>query len=417
MTTSRRGFLKRAAAVTPAARLLAGLPAAWAGSVYASDAPEASEVRFGIIALTDNAPIVMAHELGLFKKFGVNSIISKEASWAVIRDKLTLGENHATHMLIGMPFASTMGLLGSPVKPMVIPWMLNRNGQAISLANKFKGKVKTAADMKAPVMEAKAKGAPLTFAMTFPPGTHAMWMRYWLASGGVHPDKDVALITVPPAQMVANMKVDKMDGFCVGEPWNLRTIADGIGYTVITTQKMWPDHPEKVCAFTEEYAAKNPKTVTAVLKALHLSSEHLDKMENRPAAAEVISRPTYINCPPEIILDRLQGKYDYGDGRKEQDPNYMIFSQRNCNYPMKTFGYWWLGQFRRWGMVKGAPAYKDIVDKVMRPDLYVSAMKDMGVKIPANDLAPVKLADATFDPKDVEKYARSFPIHSMQEAA
>ena len=117
--------------------------------------------------------------------------------------------------------------------------------------------------------------------MTFPPGTHAMWMRYWLASGGIHPDKDVSLITIPPPQMVANMKVDKMDGFCVGEPWNNRAIDDGIGFTAITTQQMWKDHPEKVCAFTEEFAAKNPKTVKAVLKALHLASVHLDKMENR----------------------------------------------------------------------------------------------------------------------------------------
>lgn len=415
MSNTRRSFLT-GAALSPAARLLSGLPAGWAGSVYASDAPEAAQVRFGMIALTDCASIVMAHELGLFKKFGVNSVISKEASWAVIRDKLTLGENHATHMLLGMPFASTMGLLGSPVKPMVIPWLLNRNGQAITLANKFKGKVKTAADVKPLAAEAKTKGDPLTFAMTFPPGTHAMWIRHWLASGGVHPDKDVTLITIPPPQMVANMKVDKMDGFCVGEPWNLRAIADNIGYTITTTQKMWPDHPEKVCAFTEEFAAKNPKTVTAVLKALHLASEHIDKMENRPTVAEVISRPTYINCPKEIILDRLKGTYDYGDGRKEQDPNYMIFSQRNCNFPAKTFGYWWLAQFRRWGMVKGAPNYKQVVDKVIRPDLYATAMKDLGVKVPAIDMAPAKLADGVFDPKDPEKYAKSFAIHSRVEA-
>jgi len=415
MSNTRRSFLS-SAALSPAARLLSGLPAGWAGSVYASDAPEASQVRFGMIALTDCASIVMAHELGLFKKFGVNSVVSKEASWAVIRDKLTLGENHATHMLIGMPFASTMGLMGSPVKPMVVPWMINRNGQAITMANKFKGKVKTAADVKPLAAEAKAKGDPLTFAMTFPPGTHAMWMRYWLASGGVNPDKDITLITIPPPQMVANMKVDKMDGFCVGEPWNLRAIADNIGYTIITTQKMWPDHPEKVCAFTEEFAAKNPKTVTAVLKALHLASEHIDKMENRPAVAEVISRPTYINCPKEIILDRLKGAPNYGDGRKEQDPNYMIFSQRNCNFPAKTFGYWWLSQFRRWGMVKGAPNYKQVVDKVIRPDLYATAMKDLGVKVPATDMAPAKLADGVFDPKDPEKYAKSFAIHSRVEA-
>jgi nitrate/nitrite transport system substrate-binding protein len=265
--------LKTTATATPLAALMAGLPNGWTGAAYADDSPEVKDMRFGMIALTDCASIVMAHELGYYKKFGINSTVSKEASWAVTRDRLSLGENQATHMLIGMPFASTMGLMGSPVKPMVIPWLINRNGQAITLANKFKSTVKTAKDMKPHVDKAKAAGDPLTFAMTFPPGTHAMWMRYWLASGGIHPDKDVSLITIPPAQMVANMKVDKMDGFCVGEPWNLRSIADNIGYTVITTQKMWPDHPEKVCAFTEEFAMKNPKTVTAVLKALHLASE------------------------------------------------------------------------------------------------------------------------------------------------
>ena len=390
------------------------MPKVWAGGAYADDSPETKEIRFGIIALTDNAPIVMAHELGYFKQFGVNSIISKEASWAVIRDKLSLGENQATHMLLGMPVASTMGLLGSPVKPMVAPWLLNRNGQAISLANKFKGTVKTAKDMKPLVDKAKAAGDPLTFAMTFPPGTHAMWMRYWLGSGGINPDKDVNLITVPPPQMVANMKVGKMDGFCVGEPWNLRAIADGIGYTLITTQQMWPDHPEKVCAFTEEFADKNPKTVMAILKALQISSEHIDKLENRPQVAEVISRPAYINTAKETILARLLGNYDYGDGRKEDDKNFMIFSRRNCNFPSRTYGYWWLSQFRRWGMVKGTPDYKGISEKVLRPDLYTAAMKEMGVKVTATDLAPTKLADGVFDFKNAEKYATSFAVNSLQ---
>ena len=410
MKLNRRTFLK----LSPTAGLLAGLPKAWAGGAYADDSPETKEIRFGIIALTDNAPIVMAHELGYFKQFGVNSIISKEASWAVIRDKLSLGENQATHMLLGMPIASTMGLLGSPVKPMVAPWLLNRNGQAITLANKFKGTVKTAKEMKPLVDKAKAAGDPLTFAMTFPPGTHAMWMRYWLGSGGINPDKDVNLITVPPPQMVANMKVGKMDGFCVGEPWNLRAIADGIGYTLITTQQMWPDHPEKVCAFTEEFADKNPKTVMAILKALQISSEHIDKLENRPQVAEVISRPAYINTAKETILARLLGNYDYGDGRKEDDKNFMIFSRRNCNFPSRTYGYWWLSQFRRWGMVKGTPDYKGISEKVLRPDLYTAAMKEMGVKVTATDLAPTKLADGVFDPKNAEKYATSFAVNSLQ---
>jgi nitrate/nitrite transport system substrate-binding protein len=411
MKNSRRRFLRTTGTMLAAS--LAGLPKTWAGGLYPDDSPETPNIRFGIIALTDCSSIVMAHELGYFKQFGIQSVISKEASWAAIRDKLSIGENQATHMLIGMPFASTMGLLGSPVKPMVIPWMLNRNGQAITLNNTLKNAgVKTAKDLKPHVDRAKAAGEPLTFAMTFPPGTHAMWMRYWLGSGGINPDKDVNLITIPPPQMVANMKVDKMDGFCVGEPWNYRAIVDKIGFTAVTTQQMWRDHPEKVCAFTEEFAAKNPKTVKAILKALHLSSIYIDKMENRKQVADIVSRATYINCPPEIILARLLGEYDYGDGRKEKDPYYMIFSQRECNFPQKTFGLWWLTQFRRWGMVKSAPDYQGIVSRVLRQDMYREAMKDMGVSLQFKDMQKQTLFDSVFDPADPEKYALSFPVHS-----
>ncbi len=417
-TTNRRTFLKRAGKGSLAASLLGGLPLGWAGTAYADDSPETKDMRFGIIALTDCSPIVVAHELGLFKKFGINSIVSKEASWAVIRDKLSVGENHATHMLLGMPLASTMGLAGSPVKPMVVPWLLNRNGQAITLNNKLKAAgVKTAKDIKPLADKARATGDPLSFAMTFPAGTHAMWMRYWLGSGGINPDKDVSLITIPPPQMVANMKVDKMDGFCVGEPWNLRAIADGIGFTAITTQQMWKDHPEKVCAFTEEFATKNPKSVKAVLKALHLASVELDKLENRPKFAAIVAKPSYINCPPEIITDRLLGKYDYGDGRKEQDPHYMIFSNRGCNYPDKMFASWYLTQFRRWGLVKGAPDYTGVVKRVMRTDIYTEAMKELGVTTKIAETQKIALWDGSvFDGKDPEKYAKSFPVHSIAEA-
>ena len=413
MKVTRRKFLETATNSVLAA-VLGGVPRGWAGGTYADDSPETPNIRFGIIALTDCSSIVMAHELGYFKQFGIQSVISKEASWAVIRDKLTLGENHATHMLIGMPFASTMGLLGSPVKPMVIPWLLNRNGQAITLNNKLlQAGVKTPKGLKPIADKAKASGSPLTFAVTFPPGTHAMWTRYWLASGGINPDKDVNLIVIPPAQMVANMKIDKMDGFCVGEPWNARAIADKIGFTAITTQKMWKDHPEKVCAFTEEFATKNPKTVKAILKALHLSSQWVDKLENRQRMADVVSKPTYINCPPEIILGRLLGKYEYGDGKQEQDPNYMIFSQRECNFPQKTFGMWWLSQFRRWGMVKSAPDYQGIVNKVMRQDIYLEAMKEIGVMTKFKDMQKQTFFDGgVFDPSDPEKYALSFAVHS-----
>jgi nitrate/nitrite transport system substrate-binding protein len=410
--TTRRQFLRTTAAGT----LLAGLPTGWMGSVYADDSPESPNVRFGIIALTDCSPIVIAHEKGLFKKHGIQSSISKEASWAVIRDKLQTGDNQATHMLIGMPIASTMGLLGSPKKPMVFPWMLNRNGQAITLKSEFLGKVQEDPKALKPFVEkAKALGEPMTFAMTFPPGTHAMWMRYYLGAGGINPDKDVNLITIPPPQMVANMKVGKMDGFCVGEPWNARAVSDKIGFTAITTQKMWKDHPEKVCAFLAEYADKNPKTVKAVLKALHEASVWLDDLGNRPEQCDIVSKPSYVNCPKEVILGRLLGDYDLGDGRKYKDPFPMIFSQRNCNYPQPKYVAWWLSQLRRWGMVTGAPDYAGIAAKVARPDLYEAAMKEMGVVHGGRDDRPETLFDGIpFDPAQPEAYAQAFAVKNLK---
>jgi nitrate/nitrite transport system substrate-binding protein len=398
-----------AAAATPP-------PAAEGSSVASSSAPETPDLRFGMIALTDCSPIVIAHEKGFFKKYGINSTVIKGASWAAIRDSLSNGDIQATHMLLGMPIASTMGLLGAPKKPMVVPWLLNRNGQAITMQSKFKGKV--GADPKAlkPLVdEASAAGSKLTFAMTFPSGTHAMWMRYYLAAGGIHPDKDVALVTVPPAQMVANMKIDKMAGFCVGEPWGARAIADDIGYTAITTQELWQDHPEKVCAFTEEFAEKNPKTVRAVLKALYEASVWLDDLKNRAEQAEIVSRPTYINCPPELILGRLLGNYDYGDGRKKQDEFFMSFNARGCNFPQPKYATWWLTQFRRWGMVNGTPDYAGVTAKVMRPDLYQAALKELGVDPGSTSDAPETLFDGVrFDPKNPEAYATSFAVHSLK---
>jgi nitrate/nitrite transport system substrate-binding protein len=413
---TRRSFLQGSAKAIGATALLSGLPPGWLGSVYASDAPETATMKFGMIALTDCSPIVIAHEKGFFKKYGIQSTVAKQASWAAVRDALSNGDIQGTHMLTGMPIASTMGLLGSPKKPMIIPWILNRNGQSISLAKSFAGKVKDDPKALKPFVDAaNKKKEPLTFAMTFPPGTHAMWMRYYLAAGGIHPDKDVSLITVPPAQMVANMKIGKMDGFCVGEPWNARVIADGIGFTSLNTQDIWKDHPEKVCAFTAEFAEKNPKTVKAVLKALHEASVWLDDLGNRPEQAKIVSAATYINCPPETILGRMLGKYDFGDGRKKEDANYMIFSSRNCNYPQLKYAKWFLTQYRRWGFVDGSVDYDGIAKQVMRGDIYEEAMKEIGATHAGANNDPETLFDGVkFDPTKPDEYAKSFPVHNLK---
>jgi len=416
---SRRRFLKTTGTGLGLAALFSNLPKGWAGDVAATTGPETPNLKIGMIALTDCSPFVVAFEKGFFKKYGINATIAKQASWAAVRDNFSTGDLQATHMLLGMPIASTMGLLGSPKKPMIIPWLLNRNGQAITLKNEFKGKV--AADPKAlkPFADtAKAAGNPLTFAMTFPPGTHAMWMRYYLGAGGINPDKDVSLITVPPAQMVANMSIGKMDGFCVGEPWGVRSIQQKIGYTSVTTQDIWKDHPEKVFAFTAEFADKNPRTVKACLKALNEASVWLDQMENRPEACGIVSQATYINCPMEAILERMTGHIDYGDGRvKEEKEYYMTFHDRDCNYPQPKFATWWLTQFRRWGMVTSAPDYAGVAAAVMRPDIYEEAMKEAGVTPAKRDDSPITLFDGvTFDPAKPEDYATSFAVHSMKSA-
>lgn len=419
----RRSFLGMTTKSIGLGALLNGLPGGWVGGAYASDAPEVSEMKFGIIALTDCSPIVIAHEKGLFKKYGIQSTVAKGANWAAIRDSLSNGDNQATHMLLGMPIASSMGLGGAPKKAMVVPWLMNRNGQSISLKKQLAGKVSEDPKALKPLVEAaKKSGTPMTFAMTFPTGTHAMWMRYYLGAGGIHPGDaqggggDVSLITVPPPQMVANMKVGKMDGFCVGEPWNARAIADDIGFTAMNTQGIWKDHPEKVCAFTAEFAEKNPKSVKAVLKALHEASVWLDQMNNRPEQAQIVSSATYINCPPETILGRLQGKYDMGDGRKFRDPNYMIFSSRNANYPQAKYCKWWLTQLRRWGFTEGAPDYEGVTRQVMRGDLYAEAMKEIGYQAGAADEGSETLFDGrVFDPKgDMETYAAGFEIKSLK---
>jgi len=201
----------------------------------------------------------------------------------------------------------------------------------------------------------------------------------------------------------------------VGEPCNARAAREGIGFTSLNTQDIWKDHPEKVCAFLGEFAEKYPNSVNAVLKALQEASVWLDKLENRPEQAQIVSKATYINCPPEQIAGRLKGEYDFGDGRKKNDPNYMIFSDRNCNYPQAKYAVWFLTQYRRWGMVDGSVDYNGIAKQVMRADIYEEVMKEMGVKHGGADNNPETLFDGVpFDPTKPEEYAKSFAVNNLK---
>jgi nitrate/nitrite transport system substrate-binding protein len=409
---NRRGFFKQAiAGAFGAAAALNILPAGLQNMAYAagSDAPELTEVKVGFIPLTDCAPIIIAAAMGFDKKYGIKIVPSKEASWAAIRDKTVNGELHAAHVLYGLVYGVQMGI-GGQQKDMAVLMTLNNNGQGITLSNQLKDKgVKDGKSLKR-VMENENRD--YTFAQTFPTGTHAMWLNYWLASNGIDPIKDVKNIVVPPPQMVANMRIGNMDGYCVGEPWNARAIYDKLGFTVATSQDIWADHPEKVLGTTAEFVAKNPNTSRALIMAVLEASKFIDATANRAKVAELISGKAYVNAPKDVILGRFLGDYDNGAGKKWKDPNYMKFYQDGAvSFPYLSDGMWFLTQHKRWGMLKSDPDYLAVAKKINQIDLYKEAASKVGASIPASPLRTSKLMDGSvWDGKDPAAYAASFKI-------
>jgi nitrate/nitrite transport system substrate-binding protein len=405
---NRRSVLQTAAvgalAINPALR----------AAVYAagSDAPEKKEVKIGFIPLTDCASVVMASVLGLDQKYGVKIIPSKEASWAAVRDKLVSGELDFAHVLYGLIYGVHLGTAG-PKKDMAVLMSLNNNGQAITLSKALadKGAVDGAGLAK---LMAKEK-REYTFAGTFPTGTHAMWIHYWLAANGIDPVKGAKLITVPPPQMVANMRVGNMDGFCVGEPWNQRAIMDGIGVTAITTQDIWKDHPEKTLGTSAEFVKKYPNTVRAVMMAVLEASKWIDAgLTNKMKMAETIADKSYVNTSVDAINQRILGRYENGMGKTWDDPNHMkFFNDGAVNFPYLSDGMWFLTQHKRWGLLKEHPDYLAVAKQVNQIDIYKEVASALKISVPKETLRTSKFMDGViWDGKDPKKYADSFKIHA-----
>jgi nitrate/nitrite transport system substrate-binding protein len=409
---SRRGFLQTAGAATGYGALMAMVPpgvrqAAWAAG---SDAPEKKEVKVGFIPLTDCASVVMASVLEFDKKYGIKIIPTKEASWASVRDKLVNGDIDASHVLYGLLYGLHLGLSG-PKKDMALLMTLNHNGQAITISKKLADKGGVDGASVAALMQKEKR--EYTFAHTFPTGTHAMWLYYWLAANGVHPFKDVKTITVPPPQMVANMRVGNMDGYCVGEPWGHRAIADGIGVTAITTQDIWKDHPEKVLGCTAEFAKNNPNTVRAMTAAVIDAGRWIDaSLSNRLKMAETVANAAFVNTSVDVINQRILGRYSNGMGRSWDDPNHMKFyNDGYASYPWLSDGMWFLTQHRRWGLLKTDPDYLAVARQINRVDIYREAATMAKANAPKDLMRTSKLMDGVvWDGKDPKKYALSFPV-------
>ncbi|MBS1160690.1 MAG: NMT1-like family protein [Proteobacteria bacterium] len=408
---SRRDFLKYGAALGGSASLLGGgLMSAGSAWAAGSDAPEKKEVRIGFIPLTDCASVVMAAVNKFDEKYGIKIIATKEASWASVRDKLVNGELDAAHVLYGLVYGVQMGI-GGPKKDMAVLMGLNNNGQAITLANKLKEQGVTDGNSLRKLISSKP--GEYTFAQTFPTGTHAMWLYYWLAANGINPLKDVKTITVPPPQMVANMRVGNMDGYCVGEPWNNRAIIDNIGFTATTTQDIWTDHPEKVLGTTADFVAKNPNTARAMTAAILEAGRWIDaSLANRRKTAEVIAQKSYVNTDMDVILERMLGRYSNGLGKSWDDKNYMkFFNDGQVNFPYLSDGMWFMTQHKRWGLLKDEPDYLAVAKKVNRIDIYKQAAAAVGIALPKSELRSSKLIDGVvWDGKDPKQYAAAFKI-------
>jgi len=373
--------------------------------------PELAEVNIGFIPLTDCAPLVVAARMGFDKKYGLRIKLQKEASWAAIRDKLISGDLHAAHALYGMVYGVELGI-GGQQKDMAVLMTLNHNGQGITLSNQLKMLgITNGTELSCFLKQHPSK---LTFAQTFPTGTHAMWLYYWLASQGIDPLHDIKTTVVPPPQMVANISSGNVAGYCAGEPWNARAVYDNVGFTVATSQDIWVDHPEKVLGVTAEFAGKYPQTCRAMVMAVLEACRYLDVLANRTPVSALIAGADYINAPVDVIHDRFVGHYDNGNGKKWQDANAIkFFNDGKVNFPYLSDGMWFMTQFKRWGLLKKEPDYLAVASKVNRIDIYQSAANALEIAIPQDVMRSSRLMDGVlWDGSDADAYVNNFSIRA-----
>ena len=420
---TRRSLLRAGGAT---AALLGAARIQLPGGAFAQSAgPEIKGAKLGYIALTDAAPLIVAKEKGFFDKYGLTEMaIEKQASWAATRDNLVLGGASngidGAHILSPMPYLISTGKVtqNNVPTPMYIVARLNLDSQAISIAGEYKdtGVGLDSSNLKEVFAKKKAEGKEVKVAMTFPGGTHDLWIRYWLAAGGIDPDKDVSTIVVPPPQMVANMKVGNMDAFCVGEPWNEQLVNQNIGFSACTTGEIWKKHPEKALGMRADFVDKNPIATRAIVMAVMEAQKWCDSMANKEEMANILGRRQWFNVPPADVVGRLKGDINYGNGRVAKGTDlYMKFWEGHASFPFKSHDAWFLTEDIRWGKFDAALDVNALVDKVNRSDIWRDAAKTLGVaagEIPVTDSRGIEtfFDGKTFDPANPAAYLKSLAI-------
>ena len=426
-TLSRRQLLKAGAgtmALLAAAKL--NLPA---GAFAQGAGPEVKGAKLGFIALSDAGPLFVAKDKGMFAKYGMPDVdVLKQASWGTLRDNLVLGSEgngiDGAHILTPMPYLISAGRVtqNNVPTPMYILARLNLDGQCVSIGKEY-AELKIGLDarpFKVALDKKKAEGKSIKAAMTFPGGTHDLWIRYWLAAGGIDPDKDIETIVVPPPQMVANMKVGTMDCFCVGEPWNGQLVHQQIGYTALTTGELWNKHPEKSLGMRASWVDKNPIATRAITMAIMEAQQWADKAENKDELAAIMGKRQWINCPVEDIVDRAKGKFDYGTGKVvESSPHVMKYWADHASYPFKSHDLWFMTEDIRWGKYDAAFDSKALIEKVNREDIWREAAKALGVaaaEIPSSTSRGKEtfFDGKVFDPENPTAYLKSLAIKRVE---
>ncbi|MCO6057263.1 ABC transporter substrate-binding protein [Pseudomonas sp. MOB-449] len=385
--------------------------------VAGSDAPEKHRINLGFMALSDAASLIVAATQGFAQPYGLTLELKRQTSWAGLRDRLSSGELDAAHALYGQVYGTHLGL-GSAPTDMAILMGLCQNGQAINLSEALReAGVTRAEDLAAHLQQ---RGGKLTFAQTFPTGTHAMWLNYWLAAHGIHPLEDVNTVVVPPAQMVQHLKTGRIDGFCAGGPWGALAVDEKQGFTLATSQMIWPDHPEKVLACTRAFVEQYPNTARALTMTVLEASRFIDASdENKRSTARLISGSDYLDAPLSAIEPRFLGDYEDGLGYAWRDAHPLrFFAGGEVTAPWLSDGIWFMTQFRRWGLLRDDPDYLGVARRVHQLALYREAAEALGIDVPEQPMRSSRLLDGhIWDGSDPAGYARSFAIHARSTTA
>lgn len=382
---------------------------------HGSDAPEKNSLNIGFLPLTDSASLIVAATQGFAQPYGLTLNLRKQASWSALRDRLVTGELDAAQALYGLVYGMQLGI-NTKATPMAVLMGLNQNGQSINLSSAMQRAGVT--NVEALTARAHQPSARLCLAQTFPTGTHAMWLNYWLAAQNIHPLEDVDTLVVPPSLMVEHLRANRIDGFCAGEPWGQHAICEKMGYTLTTSQAIWPDHPEKVLSATAEFIDRYPNAARALIMAVLDASRFIDESEqNRRSTAQLIASAEYVGAPVESLMPRMLGKYDDGNGKVWQDSHPLRFhADGQVNMPYLSDGMWFMTQFRRWGLLRDDPDYLGVAETVQRIRLYREAARAVNVPVPTDAMRASTLLDgAKWDGRDPQGYARSFALHALAD--